>query len=83
MKYDFYTIIDRSDTSSSKWDRRKKAVGVPDVLPMWVADMDFEVPDFIREAVKERAEHEIYGYTFRSEKYNESIAGWMKKRDCT
>ena len=51
-----------------------------DVLPLWVADMDFKTPDFIVEAIKKRAEHEIYGYTFRRESYYQSIIGWMKRR---
>ena len=54
--------------------------GNPDVLPMWVADMDFETPDFVRKAVIERAEHPVYGYHFKDEPYFQSIAGWLKRR---
>lgn len=54
--------------------------GNPNVLPMWVADMDFETPDFVRKAVIERAEHPVYGYHFKDEPYFQSIAGWLKRR---
>lgn len=45
---------------------------------MWVADMDFRTPDFIIEALKERLEHEILGYSIRPERFNEAIISWMK-----
>jgi cystathionine beta-lyase len=80
MDYDFDTIIDRSNTSSSKWDRRKKVLGVPDVLPMWVADMDFASPPPVLEALRARVEHGIFGYTERTGTYYEALASWMKRR---
>lgn len=80
MAYDFDKHIDRSGTSSVKYDLRKTIFGKEDVLPMWVADMDFETPDFIREAVRDRAEHPIYGYTFRSDSYYEANIDWFKKQ---
>ena len=55
MKYDFDKIINRADTNCVKYDLRQQVFGNPDVLPMWVADMDFETPDFVRKAVIERA----------------------------
>lgn len=80
MTYDFDKDIDRGQTSSIKYDLRKKFFGSEEVLPMWVADMDFETPDFIREAVITRAEHPIYGYTFRGESYLQAHIDWFKKQ---
>ena len=80
MKYDFDKIINRADTNCVKYDLRQQVFGNPDVLPMWVADMDFETPDFVRKAVIERAEHPVYGYHFKDEPYFQSIAGWLKRR---
>ena len=47
---------------------------------MWVADMDFATPDFIRDAVLDRATHPIYGYTFRPQEYYDTIVQWFKRR---
>jgi len=80
MDYDFDTIKDRYGTSSSKWDRREKAVGVPDVLPMWVADMDFASPSPVVEALRERVDHGIFGYTERTGSYYTALASWMQRR---
>ncbi len=80
MDYDFDTIKDRHGTSSSKWDRREKAVGVPDVLPMWVADMDFASPSPIVKALRERVDHGIFGYTERTGSYYTALASWMQRR---
>lgn len=79
-KYDFDEIIDRNGTDCIKWDGRKMIFGREDILPLWVADMDFRTPDFIVEAIKERANHEIFGYTFKSESFYQSIIGWMRRR---
>ncbi len=77
MKYDFDKIIERRGTDSVKYDILQSLYGTEDIIPMWVADMDFEVPDFIRKAVIERARHEVYGYTFRPKRFYETIAGWL------
>lgn len=79
-KYNFDKIIERRGTDSVKYDLLKQLYGRDDVLPMWVADMDFEVPDFIRSALAERLEHPIYGYTWRPERFYEIIAGWLDRR---
>ena len=79
-KYNFDEIIPREGTNCIKYDARERFFGDKDVLPLWVADMDFKTPDFIVEAVKKRTEHEIYGYTFRRDSYYESLIGWMKRR---
>ncbi|WP_274655329.1 MalY/PatB family protein [Paenibacillus humicola] len=80
MKYDFDKMIDRRGTSSYKWDQSEKLFGNPDVLPLWVADMDFEAPREVTEAIKKRAEQGIYGYTFRPESYYEAVSGWLSRR---
>lgn len=81
MVYDFDTIIDRLPTSSSKWSYRKQMTGYADVLPMWVADMDFACAPEIVEAIKARAAHPIYGYTARTDGYYNGLINWMKKRN--
>ena len=80
MKYNFDKQINRENTNSVKYDIRKEYFGTKDVMPLWVADMDFETPDFIREAIIERAKHSIYGYTLRGEGFFSSIINWMYKR---
>ena len=80
MKYNFDEIINREGTESVKYDLRDKIFGKSDVIPMWVADMDFRTPDFIREAVIERAKYDVYGYTFREDAYFEAIASWISRR---
>jgi cystathionine beta-lyase len=78
--YNFDELIDRTNTDCIKYDARTNFFGNPDVLPLWVADMDFKTPDFIVDAIKRRAEHEIFGYTFRADSYNQSIVNWLKRR---
>jgi cystathionine beta-lyase len=78
MEYNFDQKFDRTNTSSVKYDLRKVVFGKTDVIPMWVADMDFETPDFIREAVIKRANHPVYGYTFRENTYYQPIIDWMQ-----
>ena len=80
MKYNFDQIIDRSNTSSVKHDLKETIFGTPNVLPLWVADMDFETPEFVRNAIMDRALHPVYGYTFRDDAYYESIINWMQRR---
>lgn len=78
MKYSFDEIIDREDTACVKWDLRDKVFGTSNVLPMWVADMDFKTPGFISEAIIQRAQHAVYGYSYRTEGYYTSIINWMQ-----
>ncbi|RKD29141.1 MalY/PatB family protein [Thermohalobacter berrensis] len=80
MSYNFDQIIERKNTNSAKWDGLKDVFGKDDVLPMWVADMDFRCPQPIVDAIVKRAEHGIYGYPKRPVSYYESIIYWMKKR---
>ena len=79
-QYNFDEIIQREGTNCVKYDLREKYFKSTDVLPLWVADADFKTPDFISDAIKARAEHEIYGYTFQPESYFNAISGWMQRR---
>lgn len=79
-KYNFDEIVPREGTNCLKYDARERFFGDANVLPLWVADMDFKTPDFIIDAVKKRVEHEIYGYTFRPDSYFEAIISWMNRR---
>ena len=75
--YNFDEVIERHGTSCVKFDRLKEMFGDENLIPLWVADMDFRTPDFIVEALKKRCEHEIFGYTFGSDEYYESIINWV------
>lgn len=79
-KYNFDELVDRTNTNCIKYDGRQMFFGTEDVLPLWVADMDFKTPDFIINALKERLEHEVLGYTFRDDSYAASITNWLEKR---
>lgn len=76
MKFHFDEPIDRRGTSCVKWDESPSA----DVIPMWVADMDFPVAPAIQEAIKKRAEHSIFGYTIVEEDYYEAVISWFLRR---
>jgi cysteine-S-conjugate beta-lyase len=78
--YDFNKSIPRENTECVKYDLRKEIFGKEDVIPMWVADMDFETPDFISKALAERISNPIYGYTFMSETYYNTVINWVKTR---
>jgi cysteine-S-conjugate beta-lyase len=80
MKYNFDEVIDRTNTACVKYDLRNLFFGTEEVIPMWVADMDFRTPDFIMNAIRERAQHEILGYSIRPESYFASLINWLKRR---
>jgi cysteine-S-conjugate beta-lyase len=80
MTYNFDEIIPRQNTSCVKYDLLDHYFGSADLIPLWVADMDFKTPDFVVNAVKERASHEIYGYSIRPLSYDEAIINWLKRR---
>ena len=80
MKYNFDELIDRKDTNAVKIDEMKDIWGRDDLIPMWVADMDFATPDFVVDAVKKRCEHPVFGYTVKSDSYYNSIVNWVKAR---
>ena len=80
MKFKFDEVIDRSNNFSAKWSEMDKKYGTNELLPMWVADMDFKTAPCIIDALNSRLEQEIYGYTTRSDSYNKSIVNWILKR---
>lgn len=80
MSWDFDVPVPRENTHCVKYDLRKEVFGTGDVIPMWVADMDFKTPGFIINAIKRRLDHEILGYSFRPESYYTSIINWLKIR---
>ena len=80
MKYNFDEIIDRSTSHCVKIEKLKAVFGRDDLLPLWVADMDFLSPPAITEALLERTRHGIFGYTVPNDGYYESIINWLKNR---
>ena len=81
MIYNFDEIIDRSGNHSAKYDERMKKFGTNDVLPLWIADMDFRTAQPIIDALTARAQEGLWGYTNRHAGYFEAIAGWQKRRN--
>lgn len=80
MKYDFDVVINRKGSGSVKWDRAEQLFKIKDILPMWVADMDFRSPEPVIKALKKVAERGIFGYTTVPDSYYNALIGWMKKR---
>lgn len=78
-KFDDNTI-DRRGTASVKYEEMGLKFGRDDLTPLWVADMDIKSPDFMIEAIKERADHGIFGYTKRMPEYYDAIVNWLEKR---
>lgn len=76
MKYDFDKHIERRGTGCVKWDEMTS----PDVIPLWVADMDFAVAPAIQEAIRKRAEHPVFGYTYVQDDYYKAVISWFKRR---
>lgn len=81
MKYDFDEVIDRSKNRSAKYDERIKKFGTSDVIPLWVADMDFRTAQPIIDACVKKAQEGIWGYTSRPDSYFEAVQEWEKKRN--
>ncbi|MEA5152673.1 MAG: PatB family C-S lyase [Oscillospiraceae bacterium] len=81
MKYDFDEIIDRSANRSAKYDERAKKFGRADVIPLWIADMDFRTAQPVIDALKARADEGIWGYTARPDSYFDAIRAWQKRRN--
>lgn len=80
MIYDFDQINDRRNSDALKLEALKPRWGRTDLLPMWVADMDFKTPPFIVKALEKRMECEIFGYTSKPNEWYEAIIKWQKKR---
>src|SRR5690625_5037475 len=77
---DFQTVYDRKNTHSFKWDHVQAVFQTEDILPMWVADMDFKAPKEVNDALIERAEHGIYGYTIINNNVKAVIKKWVKQK---
>ena len=77
--YDFDKIVDRKGTNALKVDALKERFGESDLIPLWVADMDFETPQFITDALKERLSHSLFGYTMEPTHFWPSIIIWTKE----
>ena len=78
--WNFDELIDRKNTNSSKWDGTDKMFQKENLLPMWIADMDFLSPRPITEAIINRAEHGVFGYTFLSPEYYKAVINWFQRR---
>lgn len=76
MKYNFDEIVSRHHTNSYKWD----SATLPDILPMWVADMDFRTAPAIICALQQRVQHGIFGYTRVPDEYYSAVVGWFSRR---
>ncbi len=81
MVYNFDEVIDRSNNRSSKYDERLKKFGTMDVIPLWVADMDFRTAQPIIDACMEKAKEGIWGYTSRPDSYYDAIIDWQLRRN--
>ena len=77
--YNFDETIERRGTDCFKWDAPAQQYGHDDLLPMWVADMDFRSPDFVMEAIRQRCDHEVLGYTMPSDGYWQAVTAWLQK----
>ena len=76
QKYDFDEVINRRGTGCVKWDEAP----YEDLIPLWVADMDFAVAPAIQEAIRRRAEHPVFGYTHVGDDYYEAVISWFRRR---
>jgi cystathionine beta-lyase len=76
MEYPFDELIERRDTGCVKWDEMSDA----NIIPLWVADMDFAVAPAIQEAIRKRAAHPVFGYTYVQDDYYEAVISWFLRR---
>lgn len=79
-RYDFDRVVDRRGTGALKIEVLRERYGRSDLLPLWVADMDFETPPFVTEALRRRLEHSLYGYTVEPEEYWPTVIRWIADR---
>ena len=73
-------LVDRKGTYSLKWDALDKRFGNADLTSMWVADMEIKAPKEVIEALKERCEHGVFGYSYVSDEYYNSVTNWLKEK---
>ena len=76
MRYDFDELIERRGTGCVKWDENPSG----DIIPLWVADMDFKAAPAILDAVRKRAEHGVFGYTHVGDDYYDAVISWFQRR---
>ena len=79
--YNFDKLVDRKGTYCIKWDLNEKVYGSADVIPLWIADMDFETLPELNAAMVERSQHPSFGYTIPAPEYRENIIKWNKERN--
>ena len=80
MSFNWDQLIAREGTDSVKFDGRAAYFGTPDVMPLWVADMDFAAPEAVSNALRQRAAHPIYGYSFFPESLYAALLAWLQQR---
>lgn len=80
MKYDFDTVVDRRNTNSLKYDFHRERGKAEDLMPLWVADMDFQTPKEVIDALRQKASHGIFGYSEPKEEYFSALVGWFSSR---
>lgn len=80
MRYNFDEIVPRLGTDCVKYDAAESIFGTSDLIPMWVADMDFRCPPCVTEVLRKRIEHDIFGYTFLSPEWKPAIMNWVGRR---
>lgn len=80
MKYNFDEVIDRKGTSAIKLEGLKELWGRTDLIPLWIADMDFATAPFVTEAIRQRCDNPVLGYTDKPDSYYQSIIRWTKER---
>ncbi|MDR0421114.1 MAG: PatB family C-S lyase [Prevotellaceae bacterium] len=81
MKYNFDEIVERRNTGCEKYDKCMEIFGTEDLIPLWVADMDFKVAKPVTDALRKRIDHQIFGYTFQMQAYFDAIINWQKRRN--
>ncbi len=79
MKYDFDEIVPRKDTDCVKYDNVKEIFGTDDIIPMWVADMDWKTPPFIIDAMRKQLDHGVLGYSICSNRWKPAIQSWVSR----
>lgn len=80
MIYNFDEVIDRSGTAAVKLEEMKTLWGRTDLIPLWVADMDFDTAPFVTEAIRRRCDRGVLGYTGKPDRYYEAIIRWVDQR---
>ena len=73
-------LVERKGTYSLKWDALDKRFGNADLISMWVADMEIKAPKEVIEVLKERCEHGVFGYSYVSDEYYNSVINWLKEK---